>query len=148
MWHDIIPIIQNNQRFVITSHVNPDCDALGSELALAELLRELGKQVSIINSDPVPSAYKFLDPRRKISRFSPKKHLAVINEAQVICVLDASGSWQRTGPVGDVLKQAQAIKICIDHHPDPADFVDLAVIDTGVSATAELIFDLLQTMGG
>ena len=56
LWQEVISVIENNQNFVITSHTNPDCDALGSELALAEHLRNLGKEVTILNSDAVPQA--------------------------------------------------------------------------------------------
>ena len=148
MWQKIIPVIQNNESFVITAHVNPDCDALGSELALAEHLRSLGKQVAIINSDSTPKAYRFLDPHRKLRQFSPNKHAAIIKKVQVVVVLDASGGWGRLGPVGKALEQTGAVKICIDHHPDATDFVDIAVVDTNAAATGELIFDLIQAMDG
>jgi phosphoesterase RecJ-like protein len=148
LWHQIISIIEIKHNFVLTSHINPDCDALGSELALAEHLRNLQKDVAIINSDPVPASYRFLDSKGRIKRYSSRKHAALINQADVIVVLDVSGNWQRVGPVSEALKQSQATKICIDHHPDSADFVDLAVIDTEASATAELIYDLVRTMNG
>ncbi len=150
MWQEIIRTIKNNQTFIITSHTNPDCDALGSELALAEHLRGLGKQVAIINSDPIPASFRFLDPcsRGTIKRYSRTRHAKIINQADVIFVLDASGGWERVGSVGQVLELAKATKICIDHHPDSTDFVDLAVVDTEAAATAELIHSLLVTMNG
>ncbi len=148
MWQNIISLIENNQRFVIVSHVNPDCDALGSEVALAEHLRGLGKRVTILNSDPVPETYYFLDPNRFIKKYQPKRHAKIIDAAQVIIVLDASGGWERVGRPGEAFAAAQAVKLCIDHHPDPTDFVDLAVVDTEAAATAELIYDLVTTMQG
>ncbi|MEW5960847.1 MAG: bifunctional oligoribonuclease/PAP phosphatase NrnA [Chloroflexota bacterium] len=150
MWQEIIPLIENNRTFLITSHTNPDCDALGSELALAEHLRCLGKQVAIINNDAVPTPFRFLDPRPRgtIKRYSQSKHARIIQQADVIFVLDASGGWGRVGSIGQALAQAQATKVCIDHHPDTTDFVDLAVVDTEAAATAELIYSLLLTIGG
>lgn len=148
MWQQIIPIIQNSQRFVLTAHVNPDGDALGTELALAEHLKNLGKEVSILNSDSPPTSLRFLDSRRWIKQYSAKKHAAIINRAEVIMVLDASGGWNRLGRIGDALEQAPGVKICIDHHPDSSDFVDLAVIDTAAAATAELVYDLVRAMDG
>ena len=150
MWQEIIRLIKNNQTFIITSHTNPDCDALGSELALAEHLRGLGKQVAIINSDPMPAPFRFLDPcsRGTVKRYSQARHAKIINQADVIFVLDASGGWERVGNVGQALKSAKATKICIDHHPDSTDFVDLAVVDTEAAATAELVYSLLITMNG
>ena len=117
-------------------------------MALAEHLNNLGKQVSIINSDPIPEAYRFLDLKKVIKRYAFKKHAAVINKADIIFVLDASGGWERLGAVGKALEQAQALKICIDHHPDATDFVDVAIIDTDAAATAELIYNLLLAMNG
>lgn len=148
MWHDVISVIEQHHKFVITSHVNPDCDALGSELALAEHLRGLGKQVTILNSDPVPQAYRFLDPERHIKKYQVDRHSAIIDEAQAIIVLDASGGWERVGRPGEALAAAKADKLCIDHHPDATDFVDLAIVDTEAAATAELIYDLVMTMNG
>ncbi|GAB4433958.1 MAG: DHHA1 domain-containing protein [Anaerolineae bacterium] len=148
MWQAIIPIIHGSTRFVLTTHTNPDCDALGSELALAEHLQAAGKQVTILNSDATPPAYRFLDPKRRLRRYSPKRHNGIINNAEVIIVLDASGGWSRTGEVGNALKTAPATKLCIDHHPDPTDFVDAAVVNTDAAATGELIFDLVETMTG
>lgn len=146
MWQSIISLIENNQNFVLTSHINPDCDALGSELALAEHLQNLGKQVTVLNNEAMPAVYRFLDPRHRIRRFSAKRHSSIIEKADVIIVVDASGGWNRVGNVGDALAQAQAIKVCIDHHPDTTDFVDVAVVDTDAAATGELIFNLVQAM--
>lgn len=148
VWQPVIAIILSNTRFVLTTHSNPDCDALGSELALAEHLQHLGKHVTILNSDATPDAYRFLDPKRKLRRYSPKRHNATIDKADAIIVLDASGGWNRTGDVGNALQQASATKLCIDHHPDATDFVDIAVVDTNAAATGELIFNLINEMSG
>ena len=146
LWQEIISIIESHHSFIITSHINPDCDALGSELALAEQLRYLGKQVTVINSDVTPPMYRFLDSKRRIKQYSSTKHAALIHRADVVFVLDASGGWERVGAVGQALAQTPAIKVCIDHHPDATDFVDIAVIDTDAAATAELIYDLFVKM--
>ncbi|MDM8521072.1 bifunctional oligoribonuclease/PAP phosphatase NrnA [Anaerolineales bacterium HSG6] len=148
MWQKIISIINEHEKFVITSHINPDCDALGSELALATHLRAMGKSVLIMNSDPVPPNYWFIDRKNKAKRFHKNsKHLRKLDEAEVIIVVDASGGWERIGRVGQKLSESKAIKICIDHHPDPVDFVDVAVVDTDAAAAAELIYSLLVEMG-
>ena len=156
MWADVIRVINENQRFIVTTHTNPDLDALGSELALDEYLRSLGKQVSILNSDSAPRTLRFADPEKRLWTFSPNRHQHKIERAEVIFVLDASGGWDRVGRIGQPLSaraqrpqgKAQhprdgATVICIDHHPDPLDFAHLSVVDTDAAATAELIFDLI-----
>lgn len=148
MWQTIISLIEQYTHFIITAHHNPDCDALGSELALAGHLANLGKKVTIINSDPTPDAFRFLDPLRLIKKYSPARHANLIKKAEVIVVLDASGGWKRLGRVGEALAEAEAVKICIDHHPDSTNFVDVAVVDTDAAATAELIYELVVAMNG
>ncbi len=154
MWSEVIRLIDENQHFILTTHTNPDLDALGSELALDEYLRSLGKEVSILNSDPVPRMLRFVDPEHRLQTFSPDRHRRRIEQAEVIFVLDASGGWKRVGHVGQALGARAnqpldgAKVICIDHHPDPVDFAHLAVVDTDAAATAELIFDLIAQAGG
>jgi phosphoesterase RecJ-like protein len=148
MWNQIINAIEASHRFVLSSHLNPDCDALGSELALAYHLLHLDKQVAILNTDPILPTYRFLDPEGLIETYAPEQHLALIAQADVIIVLDASGGWQRLGKVGEALAQLDALSICIDHHPQTDPFTDLALVDTSVIATGELVFDLIMTMQG
>jgi phosphoesterase RecJ-like protein len=154
MWTQVIHLINGKQCFIITTHVNPDLDALGSELALDEYLRSLGKEVSILNSDSAPRAFRFADPQRRLWTFSPSRHQGKIQQADVIFVLDASGGWDRVGRIGDILAatarrpRGGVTVICVDHHPDPVDFAHLAVVNTEAAATAELVFDLITQAGG
>jgi len=148
MWTQIINQLIENQRFVISSHLNPDCDALGSELGLAHHLINIGKDVSILNSDATPSTYYFLDPYNLIHCFSEKKHAHLVAQADVIIVVDASGGWQRLGRVGDTLSTVNAVSICIDHHPNGEPFTDLSHVDPSAAATGELIFKLIKAMDG
>ena len=60
-WTPLKEIIEQHQTFVLTSHCRADCDAIGSELALAQILQAMGKQVAIVNGDPVPRHIQFLD---------------------------------------------------------------------------------------
>ncbi len=154
MWPEIIRIISEKQRFILTTHTNPDLDALGSELALDEYLRSLNKRVSIFNSDRVPPMFRFADPKHRLRTFSANRHCQIIQEVEVIFVLDASGGWERLGRIGPALSdrardpQTGATVICIDHHSNPADFADLVLIDAAAAATAELVFELITHGGG
>ena len=148
MWTEIITVIQNHHHFVLTAHVNPDCDALGSELALAELLTGLGKHVTILNTDRTPPFFEFLDARGLIKQYSARKHARLLKQAEVIFVLDASGGWERVGRLGEMLAHNQAVKICLDHHSETGAFADITVIDPEAAATAELIYSLVRAMNG
>jgi phosphoesterase RecJ-like protein len=147
MWTAIKELIHQHKRFLLTSHTSPDGDALGSELALAALLHALGKEVSIINNDPTPAHYRFLDRAGEIRIFDPERDAPVIAQAEVIFALDASAGWRRVGKaLGQALQQSRAKVGCIDHHLGPAEFADVAVIRDEAAATAELIYDLFRDM--
>lgn len=64
-WQPLCEIINSHESFLLTSHCRADCDAVGSELGLAQILRALGKQVLIVNGDEVPEHIKFIDPQIK-----------------------------------------------------------------------------------
>lgn len=148
MWHEIIDQLRQHNRFIISSHQNPDCDALGSELALAEHLRNLGKTVHILNSDPTPDDYQFLDPQKQILIYNKDDHRPLIQQVEAIIVLDASSGWDRLGAVGSALGRQQALTLCIDHHLDPAPFAQVMQVEAGYIATAEMIFELVRAMDG
>ena len=62
-WPRFVEIVRTHQRFVLTTHVRPDGDALGCELAMAAILEALGKDVLVCNAFAVPPNLRFLDPR-------------------------------------------------------------------------------------
>src|SRR5438093_8909548 len=86
----VVPLFRNHQKFVLTTHVNPDGDALGSEIALAEWLFAQGKNVSIINYSATPDFYVFLDPRKRITKFDETRDPGTIANADVIVVMDTN----------------------------------------------------------
>ncbi len=148
MWTEIIDAINTHRQFIISAHTNPDCDALGSELGLAMHLQRLGKSVTILNSDPMPPTYAFIDPDGLVQTYSPNAHRRLIAEADAVIVVDASGGWARLGRVGDALADAHKPSLCIDHHPNSIKYTDMAVVDPTAAATGELIVELVAAMGG
>ena len=65
-WQAFVEMIHQHSSFILTSHIRPDCDALGSELGMAAILRTLGKDVQIVNAHRTPPALQFLDPASRI----------------------------------------------------------------------------------
>lgn len=143
----VIPLFLNHQKFVLTTHVNPDGDGLGSELALAEFLLSRGKTVSIINHSATPDFYLFLDPSRMISKFDETRDAATIVNADVIVVMDTNHPDRLRSMEHQVLK-SKAIKVCIDHHLEPAEFARHYIIDDDATSTGEIVYGLLVTMNG
>src|SRR6266704_974462 len=70
-WSPLVDLVRRHQRFLLTTHVRPDPDGLGSQLALADVLESMGKQVHMVIASTWPPRYSFLDPERRIRRFEP-----------------------------------------------------------------------------
>ena len=147
MWSEVVALIQQHNHFVLTTHVHPDGDGLGCEVALAAFLKQLGKEVAVVNSDPMPETLEFLDPQGSFRVYHPDRDHATVANSEVIFVLDSSEGWNRLGKLGEVAQDSSATTVCLDHHPDDGDFADIAVIDTTAGATGELVFELIDHMG-
>lgn len=130
----IIEHIQTAQRFLVASHESPDGDAIGSTLGLAIALKKMGKEVVAFNADGVPTNLSFL-PGTDLMRTGLDDN----DRFDVGFLLDA-GDIDRAGT--DINKCCDLL-INIDHHPH-SDFGDLRYVDISSSATAVLIYRLLQ----
>lgn len=135
-------IIERSRQFVLTTHVNPDGDGLGCEVALAEYLLSQGKEVAILNHSATPDYYRFLDAKQLIVQFSPEKHASIIEKADVIFILDTNTPDRLVGMKHSVIS-SRAKKICIDHHLDKAEFSDLYILNEPSAATGEILYRLL-----
>ena len=121
-------IIRKEERFVLTTHVYPDGDGIGSELALFHHLRGLGKDVNIINPSPLPDMYRFLDPEGTRIQEYEERHANTVLEAGALFVLDLSNTG-RLGALDSILAENRPLRICIDHHPEKNPSFPLAWID-------------------
>lgn len=141
---DIVSLIKNNQEFILTSHVNPDGDSIGSEIALYLYLKSLGKNARVLNYSPTPDNYTFLDKDRVIEQFDENKHKELIEKADVIFILDTN-EYQRVRTLAPYIKASKAKKILIDHHLgfNPDDF-DLYIVDTDSPATGEILYSFFK----
>ena len=142
-WNELKAIIDRHQRFVLTSHVRPDCDALGSELAMAELLEFLGKEVRIVNADAVPPRLAFVDPRERIEVLREDVTESLWEQVDVIMVLD-TGAWGQLGRMADVIRSTSARVVVIDHHANDGELRAVVFKDDAAEATGRLVADFLQ----
>ncbi len=136
-------ILKSKTTFVLTTHINPDGDGLGSEVALALYLAGKGKSVAIINQSETPAYYKFMHALFPIATFSAAKHGSIIKDAEVIVALDTN-SPARFSAMKELVMESRANKICIDHHLDREEFADLYLIDEMATATGEIVYNLLK----
>ena len=105
-WQPFVKLVNESDSFNLTSHMRPDCDAIGSERGLALALRSLGKSVRIVNGDAVPPHIAFIDPAREVQvlgRDVPADSL----QCDVFAVLDTS-AWSQLGPMADEVRRTTA----------------------------------------
>jgi bifunctional oligoribonuclease and PAP phosphatase NrnA len=143
----VTPLLRTPGRFVLTTHVNPDGDGLGSELALAFWLRDRGNEVHVINTSDTPAVYRFLDPDGLIARYDPASHDATIARAGAILVMDMNHPDRLRDMSAPVLA-SPAVKVCIDHHLDPDPFARWYVTDDNATSTGEIVFRVLTRLNG
>ncbi len=146
-WTPIREILESNERFVLSSHVRPDADAIGSELGMAAILEGMGKNVRIVNPSALPANLQFLDPERKILKIGEGISINDAADTDVHIILDTS-AWVQLLDIGKVLKKSKARqKIVIDHHMSSDDLGAVEFKDTACEATGSLIFQLVEFLG-
>lgn len=131
-------LIREGRTFFLTSHIDPDGDAIGSVFAFAWLLEGLGKEVSVYLSDAVPYRYDFLPKPPGFVNTIPER------EYDTVFVLDC-GSLFRVGEGHERLAAMGPI-VNIDHHDTNDRFGRVNLVDSGASSTGEIIYRILRSM--
>tara|TARA_B100000424_G_C22920440_1_gene489758 strand:- start:245 stop:1237 length:993 start_codon:yes stop_codon:yes gene_type:complete len=137
-------LLSAKQKVVITTHVNPDGDAIGSSVALLNFLIKMGHDVSVIVPNDYPDFLKWMKNDELIINYSNSKNESQdkIKNASLIFCLDFN-NLNRINEIGDYISESKAKKVLIDHHLDPSDFYDFKIHDVKASATAELVYNFL-----
>jgi bifunctional oligoribonuclease and PAP phosphatase NrnA len=134
---EIAKVLREKQTFAVLSHVRPDGDALGSQLAMALTLKKLGKDVHVWNEDGMLEKYSFL-PRAELLTKPP----ATRENVDVLIALDTAIQNR----MGTALESVGKSEICIniDHHPSNPRYGDMVYVDATSPATGQIIFELLK----
>ena len=140
-WRPLQKIIDQHQSFLLTSHCRADCDAIGSELAMAEILEQLGKTVRIVNGDEVPRHISFIDPEHRVETLGSSVSAADLQKNEVLMVLDTS-AWVQLGPMAEVVKHFSGVRVVVDHHVSQDDMQATVFKDSSAEATGRLILEL------
>ena len=138
-------LIDSSKSIVLTTHHNPDGDAVGSILGLYHALKALNYPVEAISPNGFPEFLSWMPNNDQVIRYSEQKAVAIskiLNADTIIC-LDFNG-FRRTEEMGDYLQKSQAKKVLIDHHPNPESSFDIQFSYTEVSSTAELVYEVLE----
>ncbi len=133
-------VLREHDQFAILSHVRPDGDALGCQIALALSLQQLGKEVRVWNEDGMLEKYSFL-PRAELLNKPP----AAPEDVDVAIALDTA-IQNRLGTAFAAVRSAK-MWINIDHHLSNPGYGDLVYVDPTAPATGQIIFDLIKNQG-
>ena len=146
MWDELISLLNTHQHFLLTTHVHPDGDAIGALVGLGLTLEELGKTALLVNDDPVPRIYQFLDPEGRVRHYEPVRDDPEIAACDMAVVLDV-GSLDRIGRLAKPLRRHEMPIACIDHHVTNSGFADVNGIDPSAASASSLVLDLIRAMG-
>ena len=138
--NNIVNQLKKSRKVLITSHINPDGDAIGSLVAMGVALTTRGIDTTLFNESPIPAVYRFLPGVELISR-----NLEPESSFDTAIVLDCGG-LDRVGSRADLVS-AVPVVINIDHHVTNNGFGDLQIIDLSACATAEIVYHLIKAMG-
>ncbi len=146
---EIFPLLNQPRRTVIVTHQKPDADAMGSSLALKELLLQLQHRVTVISPTNWAGWVNWMKGVEDVIDYENEKDRAnqVLGEAEWLFCLDFN-TLIRTRKMADKLKQLSCVKILIDHHQEPEESVfDYGLSDTSKSSTCEMIYDFIMASG-
>lgn len=141
-------IIDKSNKIILTCHVRPDGDALGSTLGLAGLLTSLGKDATVVVPDQPPKTLSFMPGFKKLAIFTRHDPYCarLIDEADLIICCDFNKP-SRQDQLEPLVQNVGCVKVLIDHHEDPDYFADLTFSYPEMSSTCELVFRIIAAMG-
>ncbi len=134
----VLKLVHRHKKFLVTTHHNPDADALGSALAVTMWLTKIGKKVVVVNEDACPSWLSFLPKSSLLKKATELKSL----DYDVAIAIDC-GDLARIGGVAKFLSKLKPI-VNIDHHVTNTRFGSVNVVDVKASSSCEMIVDLLK----
>ncbi len=147
-WSPLSQLIATRDRFVVTTHVRPDGDALGSEVGIVGLLRQKGKDVRVVNASKTPPRYDFLDPAGTLfEHYGVDVTRADLADREAVIILDLS-AWSQLGDFADFVRTFEGPRLVIDHHVSQDDLGAAYLKDTKAEATGTLVTQAVHALGG
>lgn len=138
--------ISNNKKIVITTHIHPDADGIGSEIALCFALKSIGKDVMAVHECPLMDRYKYLDPDNFIISYDEYQKKYANQTIDLLLVVDTN-TLTRIGSRMQSLMLNSKNLLFIDHHPAPKEVMAIHCIDPKMAATGELTGKLIESLG-
>lgn len=145
-WSPLLDLIRRHDRPLLMTHVRPDADGLGSQLALHEALVAVGKQPRVAIASKLPPRYEFMDPGRQVIEDFRPGTAANFATCDCVIVLD-TGTWNQLDGFGDWLKTTRVPRAVVDHHRTQDDLGGLRMVDVTAEATGRLAYEITRELG-
>ena len=145
-WGRFTALVRSCRRFLLTTHVRPDGDALGSTLAMAAILEQLGGEASIVADFDVPPRFRFLDPEKRIRRLGRDVPRDRLPPFDLLMVIDTS-AWAQLGEMGGVIRATAAKKAVLDHHLSTDELGAEVFRDTAAEAAGRVVYEAAEHLG-
>jgi phosphoesterase RecJ-like protein len=145
-YQPVIDFLTGNEKFIITVHETPDGDALGSEYALLSALRKMGKTARILNADPAPEKFAFIDQEHEAVVLAGESQVPADIAEYVLIILDVS-DINNIGQVARLVLPRVRQYFIIDHHDNDTDILAPNHIEQSASSTCEILYLIFREMG-
>jgi phosphoesterase RecJ-like protein len=145
-WNPLVAYLRSHERPLLMTHIRPDADGLGAQLALHDALTRSGKHSRVAIASKMPPRYDFLDPGRTL--IEDFRHSTISNFADRDCVvvLD-TGTWNQLGEFGDFLKSHPIPRVVVDHHRTQDDLGGERFVDISSESCGRLAYEITRALG-
>jgi phosphoesterase RecJ-like protein len=141
-WSPLIAFLRKHERPLLMTHIRPDADGLGAQLALYDALTAIGKKPRVAIGSKLPPRYNFLDPARtRIEDFQPARFA----DRDSVIVLD-TGTWNQLDEFGKWLEKSPLPRAVVDHHQTQDDLGGQRFVDTTAEATGRLVYEIIRAL--
>jgi len=142
-WKKLTELIGDNEKILLSTHVNPDADGLGSQVAIYYHLKNLNKECRIINISNMMDKYEFLNKDNIIEQYSSEEHNSWIQGCDLSIIFDI-GNHTRLGEISNLIKKNNIYCISIDHHPSDGSYFDYQFLDIKSPATGFMVWQYFK----
>lgn len=142
----VLKILTKEKKILISGHFNPDGDSLGGSLGLFHVLKNAGFDVSVMMPSDLPEFMKWLPGADEIIFYNKKTTSELIKNADIIFFVDFN-SASRTENAAEDFVNSKAVKIMLDHHPEPSDDANFIFSDTSMSSASEIVYQFINMLG-
>ncbi|MBI44740.1 MAG: hypothetical protein CMG66_01080 [Candidatus Marinimicrobia bacterium] len=142
-WFRLTELINANNKILLSTHINPDADGLGSEVAMYYHLKKMNKECKIINISNMMDKYEFLNKDNIIEQYNSEIHDSWIEKCNLAIIFDI-GNHSRLGEISNLIKKNNVYCVSIDHHPSDGSYFDHQFLDVKSPATGFMVWQYFK----